>query len=170
MIYYSYIDRFERKIVSDKDKKIKEVYSVSGEPIGDTYEYKVIDGIKTLVPTGKVNRQEYIESFAEAQDINNIIKRFLDGDTDAINPQSGFYGDFTNYPRTYAELFDRLQQCENVFNSMPSEIKEKFDNSVEKFWSQFNTESFNKVFSEYNNEKIDVKPIDNKESEVKNAE
>ena len=149
MIYETKISRMERRC--SKKKNIKELFSNSGERIGKTYEYKTIDGIKNLVPNGEVDRQELIDSFALSQDINYMISKFLNGDTSVLNPSEGNYGDFTNFPTTYAELFDRVQICKNVFESMPAEIKKEFDNSAESFWTQFGSERFDKIFDDFNN-------------------
>ena len=148
--------------VFDKmDKKKRPDYlSCSGEAIGTTYEYSIVDGIKQLVPCGKTDRQAFIDSFAEETDINVIIAKFLNGDTSVINKAVGQFGDFRNCPTTYAEMFDRVQKCENLFNTLPVEIKEKFDNSYEKFWSEFGSNYFEDVFKEYNSPEEDV-PIPN---------
>ena len=134
------------------DKKSKQyIYeSQAGEQFLVTYEYDVVDGIKMLVPSGEHNIQEEINSFADEQDINNIIARFLNGDTSVLNPKHGTYGDFSNVPSSYAELFSHVQKCENVFNNLPADIREMFDNSYTKFWSDFGSESFDKVFEDYN--------------------
>ena len=68
MIFYTYVDRFDRR-VSDSKNKPEEIFTNSGESIGITYEYRTKEGIKSLVPSGKVDRQEYIESFADDSDI-----------------------------------------------------------------------------------------------------
>ena len=167
MIYYSYIDRFERKIDSDNKKDIKEIFAVAGNPIGEVYEYQLVNDIKQLVPCGETDRQAIIDSYAESTDINNIIERFLNGDEAVVNVTRGTYGDFRNTPKTYAEMFQRMQDCENIFNSLPADIKEKFDNSVEKFWSNFGNDNFNEIFNSFVNPIEDIKE---KESEVKDAE
>lgn len=173
MIFATKISRFERK--SDHKKKIDDFYSCAGEPVGITYEYNFIDGIKTLVPSGEVDRQSIIDSYAVSQDINVMINKFLQGDSSVLNPSSGQYGDFTNCPSTYAELFDHVQKCKNVFDSMPAEIKEKFDNSYEVFWSQFGSERFDAIFKDFNNDidsnigspDVEIPVVPPKESEVK---
>lgn len=144
--------KIEVSSIFDKmDKKKRPVFSsCSGEAIGTTYEYAIIDGIKQLVPAGKTNRQDFINSFADETDINVIVAKFLNGDTSVINDAVGQFGDFRNCPTTYAEMFDRIQKCENLFNSMPIEVKEKFDFSYEKFWSEFGSNYFEDVFREYN--------------------
>lgn len=146
-----FISYFDRLCPSTKTK-VPEFNSVVGSRFMPTYQYDVVDGVKTLVESGEVDLQAEIDSYADAQDINNIIARFLNGDTSVINPKSGTYGDFTNVPETYAELFSRVQHCENVFNSLPVDIREKFDNSYQKFWSDFGSSEFDAVFDEYNSQ------------------
>ena len=146
MKFESYFD----KLFPSSKAKVSEFHTCPGERFITTYEYDVIDGIKMLVPSGEHDIQLEIDSFEESQDINNIIARFLNGDTSVLNPKSGVYGDFTHCPKTYAEMFSHVQKCENIFNNLPVEIKEKFDNSYQKFWSDMGTDSFDNVFSEYN--------------------
>ena len=164
MRFFTYTDRFDRKVSESKNKP-DEIFTNDGESIGITYEYRTKKGIKELCPCGKVDRQEYIESFAGDCNIVNKIQKFLAGDLNIINPYDGMYGDFTNMPKTYAEMYERIQVCKNVFDSMSTEIKEKFDNSVEKFWSEFGSDKFNEIFSSNKIESEKTEPI--VESEVK---
>lgn len=168
MIFYTKIDRFERK--SGVSKDLKEFTSDHGSEVGKTYKYKIVDGIKTLVEDGEVNYQNTIDAYADCQDINIMIQKFINGDTSVINPSSGTYGDFTSFPKTYAEMFETIQNCKNVFDEMPKEIREKFDNSAEKFWSSFGSKYFDEIFEEYNkkfNGEPDPIPEIKVESEVK---
>lgn len=144
--FESYFD----KLSSDPKKKSRCFISNAGSKFVPVYEYDVIDGIKTLIPVGEHDIQAEIDSYADQADINNIINRFLNGDTSVLNPKLGTYGDFSDVPTTYAELFSRVQKCQNVFDSLPVEIRSKFDNSYEKFWSDFGSDSFDAVFDEYN--------------------
>lgn len=143
----SYFDR------CDKNKR-KSFVSCSGDPIAKKYEYRYVDGVKQLVVSGETNVQEFIDSFADQCDIHVIIAKFLNGDNSVLNRSIGQFGDFRDCPTTYAEMFDRVQKCENLFKSLPTEIKEKFDNSYEKFWSEFGSNYFDDVFKDY----YDVQP------------
>lgn len=161
--------KYRSKIDAIDVKKRPEFISKSGSKFVNTYEYRYIDGVKTLVPAGEKNIQDYIDSFAFDADINIIIAKFLNGDTTVINKVVGQFGDFRDCPTTYADLFDRVQKCENLFNSLPVDIKEKFDNSYEKFWSEFGSNYFDDVFKDYNSSSIDnVDSVKNIESEVVN--
>ena len=154
----SYIDAFnkERKSGFESD---------SGKPVKTDYDYKIIDGIKCLVPSGKTNTQDMIESFSEECDINVIVAKFINGDESVLSKTVGTFGDFRDAPKTYAEMFDRVISCEKIFNNLPVEIKEKFDNSYEKFWSSYGTGYFDEVFKDYDVKTAPQEPV--KESEVK---
>lgn len=168
MSFKTYFDIFD---TSSKKKKIEPVFSNPGTEFVDTYEIELVDGVNTLVVTGKTNVQEFIDSYAESTDIVNILTRFMNGDTSVLNPREGQYGDFTNVPSTYAEMFDRARQCENLFDSLPIEIKQKFDNSYVKFWSDFGSEYFDTVFNDFNKVQVEnIIPPDFVESEVKKVD
>lgn len=153
----SYIDKMNRERKSS-------FITNSGSPIKKDYEYQIVDGIKMLVPCGKTNTQDYIDSFADEVNINTIINKFLNGDDSVLNKTVGQFGDFRECPTTYAEMFDRVLSCKKIFDNMPVDIREKFDNSYEKFWSAYGTQYFDDVFSDF--EVKTVPQNDVKESEV----
>lgn len=156
----SYIDKMNRDRKSD-------FITPSGSPVKNDYDYKIIDGIKQLVVSGESNTQDIIDSFAEESDINVIVARFLNGDDSVLNKTVGQFGDFRDCPTTYAEMFDRVLACQRIFENMPVDIRNKFDNSYEKFWTSYGTKYFDDVFSDY---EVKTSPQDiviEKESEVK---
>lgn len=164
----SFVDRFLER----QDKKDKKFITECGSFIQPEYEYKIVDGIKMLVRTGEKNVQDYIDSFEQSTDINYVISRFLAGDTSVMNPYDPQYGDFTHVPKTLAEAHQRVLDAEKFFNGLPKEIKEKFDNSSDKFWTQYDSPYFREVFKDFapNNEPVPVEVDPIKESEVKDAE
>ena len=157
----SYIDKF------DKERKSK-ISTKTGSAFAPTYEYKIVDGIKQLFVSGEINTQDMIDSYAESVDINNIINKYLNGDESVLKQTVGRFGDFRDCPTTYAEMFDRVLACEKVFNSLPPDIREKFDNSNEKFWSSYGSKYFDSVFEDYATKDNVVPDEIVKESEVVN--
>lgn len=155
IVFSTYIDRLDTK------KKHRSFVTNNGSVTVPTYEYQIIDGIKMLVKNGEKNIQEEIDSYAESCDINNIVNRFLNGETDLLNVKNGTYGDFTNFPSTYAEMFSRVQACENLFNELPVDLREKFDNSYMKFWDEFGTDVFEKKFADFESKNISISPTEN---------
>lgn len=157
----SYIDKMNRDRKSD-------FFVSSGSPIKNDYEYKIVDGKKMLVVCGETNTQDLIDSYAEECDINVIVAKFLNGDESVLNKAVGQFGDFRDYPTTYADMFNRVLNCQKIFDTLPVEVKEKFDNSYEKFWTSYGTKYFDDVFSDYSVKTAPQEEI--KESEVKDAE
>lgn len=152
----------------DRMKKVQKFVTSNGSKIENVYEYRIVNGIKTLVKVSETNIYDKIQSFEPSCNINNIIARFMNGDVDAMNVRKGQYGDFTSVPTSYAELYERIQECEESFNRLPLDIRKKFDNSASKFWTNYGSEEFNSVFNEYFSKKDEKpnEPIKN-ESEVK---
>lgn len=157
----SYFKRKSDFYASEK-KRPKVVYSEPGTEFEPTYEYQYVEGIKMLVPTGETNVDEYIQSFKESQDIHTLISKFLVGD---IDNRPGTFGDFRDVPSTYAELFQRVNDCRLSFDQLPLDIRNEFDNSYEKFWSEYGSDRFNSVFNAYFEKQSPV-ASDQTESEV----
>lgn len=104
------------------------------------------DGITTVDVVGQKNLDAIIQSNKDSGNIALLVARYNAGDTSALNKAHGVFGDFRNMPTTYAEMVSRLNECRAVFEGLPTEIKEEFENNPDVFWSQFGSEKFNKVF------------------------
>lgn len=113
---------------------------------GIEYEFGyVIDertGVKSLEIIGETNVQESIDSHKEYCDIHNILKRYAEGDIEALNKTQGFYIDATELPTNYAELFSRVNEAQSFFDKLPANVKAEFNNSASEFWASipFGTE------------------------------
>lgn len=138
-----------------------------GDRIVPTYKpHFENDGSMNLKKSGQVDIYEEIQSHKASCDINMIIKRFTDtGDTSLFQVRQAYYGDFTEMPKTIAEMYQRLSDAEGIFNGLKSEIKEQFNNSVSEFLAAFGSDKFMKVFA------VDSeKPVDEKKEANENAE
>lgn len=136
----------------DKRNDIDKYISNPGDPCLDIYEYHYDKkGVKELV---KTDRKEdvfaRIQADADSCDINKLMARFALGDESAINKRNGLYIDATEFPRTYAEMFDRVEECKRIFNELPTDLKQSFDNSYEVFFAAMGTKDFDEKFAKYN--------------------
>lgn len=105
------------------------------------------DGTIELKQTGEKDIYAEIQSHKASTDINEIIRRFTEtGDISLFQVREGVYGDFTDMPKTYAEMFQRMIDAEIAFNSLPAEVKEKFNNNVSEFLAAMGTEKMDDVF------------------------
>lgn len=132
--------------------------SICSNPGSDVViEYSPIvkeDGSIDLEESGKHNIQEYIDSFEESCSLENIIARYANGDISALNVNVPNFGDFTEFPKTYAELLQLQIDSNNLYNSLPKEIKQKFDNDVNKFFVMSGTKEWYDI----------IKPLYDKEN------
>lgn len=106
------------------------------------------DGKEVLVAVGEHDIYPEIQSHAKSVDINEIILRHQRGDIDVLAQRAGLYGDFTNMPTSYAELYQSVLDAQAYFDSLPLDIRQKFDHSFSKFFTSIGTPEFNAVFSQ----------------------
>lgn len=121
------------------------------------------NGIIELEQTGEVDIYEEIQSHRESCELTSILRRFANGETDVLSRTQGMYGDFTTFPRTYAELLNRLIDGKAMFESLPLEERQKFGNDF-GLWLQH----FDDVSCETSSEP--TKALDPETMEVKDVE
>lgn len=151
----------------------------AGSKVLAVYEFVTVDGSKQLIQTGESNIFERIQAATPSCEMENIIARYMSGDSSALLVRQGSYGDFTKMPKTYAELYDRMKDCELFFNRLPREIKAEYGNSMTRFWSEIDTPRTAGIVKKYV-EKLDkrnadfIKSVSNVDNvvdmEVSNAE
>lgn len=114
--------------------------SATGERVVIEYQ-PVYDsrGVWHLEPSGKTDRYLEIQSYADSCDINTIMARYRNGETDVLQQVQGTYGDFSNIPTNYAELMNAKLEAERLFMSLAADVREKYNNSVEQFMAEIGT-------------------------------
>ena len=95
------------------------------------------DGTIELVVDRLEDTDAIIDSYRASTDINNILARISAGEIGLLNEKNGFYGDVTEFPKTYAEMLDLMHRGEEFFNKLPVEIKEKYNNDFNQFFANF---------------------------------
>lgn len=114
------------------------------------------DGKETLIAIGEHDIYPEIQSHAKSVDINEIILRYQRGDIDVLAQRAGMYGDFTNMPSSYAELYQSVLDAQAYFDSLPLEVRQKFDHSFSKFFTSIGTPEFEAAFSQSSVDNVDV--------------
>lgn len=128
-------------------------------------------GNKTLVEDEVIDRDAEIQSYLEETKIENIINRAafdpsvvqrLGAVLNEEEPQ-----DFTNMPSTLAEAQNMMINAENTWNKLPREIKQKFDNDVDKFIAGFGTADWMEALGLNQKPVVNEKPVvDSKEAKA----
>lgn len=118
-------------------------FTNAGDPVKITYAGRYdSNGRVVLEEVGKENLYDFIQSHKESVDINHILARFTNGETDALSKVQGFYGDVTGFPTNYAEALNHITAAEEMFKSLPVETRAKFNHSFSEFLSATGSAEF----------------------------
>lgn len=110
------------------------VFTNPGDPIKVTYAGRYDEkGRVVLEEKGRENLYDEIQSYADSVNINLILKRFTDGETDVLSKVQGFYGDITQMPTNLAESLNHIRACEETFEALPVEVRGKFNHNFTEF-------------------------------------
>lgn len=119
------------------------VHCDPGDPEKQLYS-PVFDkrGIMHLEEAGKENLYDYIQSHADSVNIHIILKRFEQGDISVMQRVQGTYGDFTQFPTTFAGALNTLIAAEQYFDALPVDVRAKFGHNFAQFIASMDTEDF----------------------------
>lgn len=89
------------------------------------------DGRRFLKADKEVAIYDLIQSHKEECEIENIIRRAVEGDYNALNAINGTFADITNCPSSIAEAQQYIIDAKTEFEKLPKEIRAKFENNAE---------------------------------------
>lgn len=150
------------------DRK-REFYASPGSAIVKKFSSRLDkDGNVEVYEDGEKDLYAYIQSFAEMTDINNVIARYAaTGDESILNKNPGAYLDLSNLPDNFIDMINEFRKAENLFNDLDPEIKEKFDNNVNRFLASVGTDEWIQKLGLDQISNVDQEPaVEDKESEV----
>lgn len=108
----------------------------AGSPIKQLYTGSVgTDGIISLKKAGQKNIQDEINSFERSTDLYNIISRLSPEELAAQAQMQQEFFDATGLPKTYAEALQLIIDGQNKFESLPVEVKQRFDNDFNQWFA-----------------------------------
>lgn len=123
--------------------KAGRTYSAVGSPDKVVYSARYRDdGTIEIKEKGKESLYDYIQSNRDSCDLNLLVARFNNGELDALSKVQGAYGDFTQFPKTYAELLNRVNQGRLLFDELPLEIREKYNHDFAQFMAAMDAPDF----------------------------
>lgn len=147
--------KFDKPFKTQYDARDR-IQSNPGNPIKQLFSGSYNErGQVELKEDGTEDLYAFIQSFAESTDIHAILRRYQNGEVDVLEKVQGFYGDITEMPKTYAEALQRISDSENVFMSLPVDVRAKFNHSFSEFLAASNDADFL--------DRLGVKPIEQSE-------
>lgn len=124
--------------------------SSSGSSVVPEYQLHIDSkGVRSLKVVGQKDLYAEIQSHKDSCDVHNILKRFANGDTSVLDQRLGYFADATNFPKSYAEMYQRVVDGETFFNGLPVDIRKEFNFNPVEFFSQMGTDSFNAIMSQF---------------------
>lgn len=132
-------------------RKFRKAYEVNSETRRSTcegsryyYESRVIfdpDGNMHLESGKERDRVAEIQSYKDSCDVNNLIKRYQNGDAAALmRDNTGVFCDISSMPRNVHEAVKLSRDVESVYNSMGDDIK-AFYPTLSDFTAAFSSQS-----------------------------
>ena len=105
-----------------------------GRPDRDDYEYDLDDlGKKVLIQRGKTNIYEQIQEAAPATEIETILAQTSKEELEDTYKKAQNYIDTTELPKNMIEARQAINKLENVWNSLPMDLKKKYNYSLEEY-------------------------------------
>lgn len=109
-------------------------YTSIGDPIVETFTGRYDkNGDLQLVKTGSENLYDKIQAEAAACDMDNILRRFANGDISVLSQSQGVYADVASAPMHFTDALNMVRSVEDAFAQLPAEDREKFDNDWVKY-------------------------------------
>lgn len=109
-------------------------YTCIGNPIVETFTGRYDkNGDLQLVKTGSDNLYDKIQAEAASCDMDNILRRFANGDISVLSQSQGVYADVSGAPMHFTDALNMVRSVEDAFNHLPAEDREKFDNDWVKY-------------------------------------
>ncbi len=124
----------------NKHSRVPDDFSVFKSPSGDLFHDVFTpsfrsDGTIELKVTDRIDIKKEINSHRDETDMSFILSRLMAGDDSVLNPRPPMYGDFTQFPKSYAEMLNLVLDGERYFDSLPIETRKKFDNDRGKWFA-----------------------------------
>lgn len=111
------------------------------------------NGVIEVVPTGKEDFQNYIESFRSQTDMAYILKQLSLGNNAVLNQSDPSYGDYTQMPRSLSEAMQMQLDAERDFYKLPIDTRQKFNNNFREWCFTAGTDEWYEKMNLVNNEK-----------------
>lgn len=99
------------------------------------------NGRRVLERTRLVALYDLIQANREQCEIDNIIRRAVEGDYNALNAVNGIYTDITNCPSSIAEAQQFIIEAKKEFDKLPKEIKSKFEFNPEIYIAEMSADT-----------------------------
>lgn len=141
---------------------------VVASPTGERVKpvYKLVTDEEThksrLVEVDKTNVYDAIQSYASSCDLTTRLAMFANGDKNALTGGRGVYCDLTGVPRSYVEAQRQAINADNVYNSLPDDVRSAFG-SFSEFRNEYVKGTLDKTLNAHLNKLNMQRSVEQKE-------
>lgn len=134
----------EKVLYYSRSNRRNRTYAPTGDGTEPKMEMKIDEfGHKELVQVGTTNLYDKIQLSADDCNIEDILARAGQGDLTAFTG-SKIYADVTDAPKNLADAQRKIQAIQNEFNSLPIEVRAKYNHSVSEYVAAYGTKEWAK--------------------------
>lgn len=131
----------------NKFSRVPDDFTSFKSPAGDLFHDILTpsfraDGTIELSVSDRIDIKKEINSHRDETDMSFILSRLMAGDDTVLNPNPPMYGDFTQFPTSYAEMLNMVFDGERYFDSLPIETRKQFDNDRGKWFASIGSDSW----------------------------
>lgn len=101
--------------------------------------YMLANGRRELRKDKAVAIHDLIQSHKEECEIENIIRRYVEGDMQVLQQRYGQFMDITNCPSSIADAQQFIINAKEEFTHLPKDIKAKFEYNPELYIAEMST-------------------------------
>lgn len=142
--------------------RFSRVRMISPSPTGiaKIYEERLNkDGVMDLLQTGEHDLNEFVQTSLEGTKVYNILEAFeRSQDPSILNSVTGYFADVTDMPADLMAAQNLILSIDKKFAALPLDVKEKFDNSPQKFYQAFMDGSAAQILGDFAQNSSDPKP------------
>ena len=131
-------------------------YNTPGKIFEPKWQEQVEGGRLTITISSYENVYERVQADLEQCKIENILKQVAMGDLRMLNQAEPMYVDATTMPKTLMEAQNLVLKAKAEFNKMPTEVKEKFNNSADQYVAEMGSKEFFEKMAPYNKKLAEI--------------
>lgn len=130
--------KYKTQFIAREDKK--HFYAPTGDKIELRHNPVMHEnGRRELVRNKKIAIYDLIQSHKEECEIENIIRRAVEGDYSILQKRHGQFMDITGMPSSIAEAQQFIMDMKEEFEQLPKDIKAKFEYNPELYVAEMGT-------------------------------
>lgn len=126
------------------------IYTSAGKRFKPQYGAQLDKYGNRIIVEGKVpiDMKMFINSHAKECDLNILLAKYQNGDTNALMQRAAMFMDITGIPDNINDVLNLKTQAEKVFAMLPAKAKEAFGNNVNNWLSNMNTKEWIDIMSQ----------------------